>query len=101
MTGCLTEWRYEVLGRGIFLQYRLQTNGLLLRKCLKRPVASLTLVKVQWKYVCFVGVEGTVRGILQLWVHPSNTLSLLDQRERWVNNKRLANKLGKSFGLQE
>jgi len=51
MTGGVMEWRHEVLGRGFFLQYRLQTNGLLLQKCLNSPVASLTLLKVQWKYM--------------------------------------------------
>jgi len=38
-------------------------------------------------HVRSVGIKGAVRGILQLWVHPSNMLSLLDQRGGWENNK--------------
>lgn len=47
-------------------------------------MASLTLVEV---HVRSVGIKGAFREILQLWVHPSNAASLLDQREGWENNK--------------
>lgn len=65
-----------------------QINGLLHRKCLNSLVTSLSLVEVQRKSIFgSVGIQGAVRGILQLWVHPSHSLSLLDQRGGWKNNK--------------
>lgn len=56
IAGSLMGWRDEVPGRGFFLQQKLQTNGLLVRKCLNSPVASLTLDKVQWKYLAALSV---------------------------------------------